>query len=61
MPKPASVTSKLKLSNSALKMREVRDGFREKIRDVEDKSLRRAIIAPQEPTSPMRVLTSAKP
>jgi hypothetical protein len=47
---PASVTSILKVSNSALKTRAVRDGLREKIRaDVEGKLLRRAIIAPQEP------------
>jgi hypothetical protein len=62
---PASVTIKLKLSSSALKTREVRDGLREKMRtDVEGKLPRRAMNErpPQKKisTSPMRVLTSAK-
>src|ERR1700676_1169550 len=61
VPRPASVASKLRLSNSALRTRAVRDGLREKIlQEGEGKVLRRAIIAPQELTSPMRVLTSAK-
>jgi hypothetical protein len=41
-------------------MREVRDGRREKILDVEDKSVRRAMfLHPQKSTSLMRALTSA--
>jgi hypothetical protein len=43
-------------------MREVRDGRREKILDVEDKSVRRAMfLNPRKSTSLMRALTSAKP
>ena len=44
MPRPVSVASRLNVSKSALKMREVRDGRREKILDVEDRSVRRAIF-----------------
>jgi hypothetical protein len=47
VPKPAKVTNRLKLSSNPLKMREVRDGLREKIRAfAEGKLFRRAIKMP---------------
>jgi ribosomal protein L16/L10AE len=53
-----SVASRLNVSSSAPKMRDARDGRREKILDVEDKS-RAMFLHPQKTTSLMRALTLA--